>query len=106
MNINVDHCETYYEFNVKKVEFGNESVWLCLPPRGGKPGNTVKRMNFVLSFDVKNSNQGLEMVKEAIEFLVFIMKKEKNIQLVVSCWIVLNITQMVFTITLLTVMQV
>ena len=28
-SINVDHCETYYAFNIKKVEFGNESVW-CL----------------------------------------------------------------------------
>jgi hypothetical protein len=95
-SINVDHCETYYEFNIKKVEFGNESVWLHLPPRGGRPGNTVKRMNFVLSFDVKNSDQGPEMVKDAIEFLAFTMKKEKKIQLVVSCWIILNIMQMVF----------
>ena len=77
-SINVDHCEIYYEFNIKKVEFGNESVWLRLPPRGGRPGNTVKRMNFVLSFDVKNSDQGLEMVKDAIEFLVFTTTKKRK----------------------------
>jgi hypothetical protein len=77
-SINVDHCETYYEFNIEKVKFGNESVWLHLPPRGGRPGNTVKRMNFVLSFDVKNSDQWLEMVKDAIEFLAFTMKKQEK----------------------------
>jgi hypothetical protein len=53
-------------------------VFGCLPPRGGRPGNTVKGMNFVLFFDVKNSDQGLEMVKDAIEFLAFTMKKREK----------------------------
>jgi hypothetical protein len=35
-------------------------------------------MNFALSFDVKNSDQGLEMVKDAIEFLAFTMKKREK----------------------------
>jgi hypothetical protein len=35
-------------------------------------------MNFVLSFDVKNSDQGLEMVKDAIEFLVFTTTKKRK----------------------------
>ena len=77
-NINVEHCETYYEFNIKKVEFGNESLWLRLPPKNGKPGNTVKRLNFVLSFDGTDSDQGLEMVKDALEFLAFTMKKRET----------------------------
>ncbi len=41
-------------------------------------GNTVKRMNFVLSIDVKNSDQGLEMVKDAIEFLAITIKKKRK----------------------------
>ncbi len=36
------------ELNIKKIEFGNESLWLRLPPKNGKPGNTVKRLSFVL----------------------------------------------------------
>jgi len=96
-SINVEHCETYYEFNIKKVEFGNESLWLRLPPKNGKPGNTVKRLNFVLSFDGTDSDQGLEMVKDALEFLAFTMKKGKQVQLVDSCWIILKITLMVST---------
>ncbi len=55
-SINVEHCETYYEFIIKKVAFGNESLWLNLPPKNGKSGNTVKRLNFVLSFDVTDSD--------------------------------------------------
>jgi hypothetical protein len=77
-SINVEHCKTYYEFNIKKVEFGNESLWLHLPPKNGKPGNTVKRLNFVLSFDGTDSDQGLEMVKDALEFLAFTMKKRET----------------------------
>jgi hypothetical protein len=94
-SINVDHCKTYYEFNINKVEYGNESLWLHLPPKNGKSGNTVKTLNFVLSFDVRDSAQSLEMAKDAIEFLAFTMKK--RVQLVVSCWIILNITQLVST---------
>jgi hypothetical protein len=96
-SINAEHCETYYEFNIKKVEIGNESVWLRLEPKNGRPRNTVKRLNFVLSFDLTDSDQGLEMVKDVIEFLAFTMKKRKKGQLVVSCWIILNIMQMVST---------
>ena len=77
-SINVEHCETYYEFNIKKMEFGDESLWLRLPPKNGKPGNTVKRLSFVLSFDDTDSSQGLEMVKDALEFLAFTMKKRET----------------------------
>ena len=77
-NINVEHCETYYEINIKKVEFGNESLWLRLPSRNGRPANTVKRLSFVLSFDGTDSARGLEMVNDALEFLAFTMKKRET----------------------------
>ncbi len=63
---------------IKKLEFGDESLWLRLPPKNRKPGNTVKRLSFVLSFDDTDSSQGLEMVKDALEFLAFTMKKRKT----------------------------
>ncbi len=47
----------------------------CLAPKNGKSGNTVKRMSFVLSFDTKLSNKGFLMVRDAIDFLIFSMKK-------------------------------
>ena len=84
-SINVEHCETYYEFNIKKIEYGDESLWYRLPPKNGKPGNTVKRLSFVLSFEGTDSAQGLEMVKDALEFLAFTMKKGKQVQLVLFC---------------------
>jgi hypothetical protein len=49
-----------------------------LAPKNGKSGNTVKRLSFVLSFDVMNSDQGFEMVKDAVKFLAFTMKKREK----------------------------
>ncbi len=46
--------------------------------KNGKPGNTVKRLSFVLSFEGTDSAQGLEMVKDALKFLAFTMKKGKH----------------------------
>ncbi len=43
-----------------------------------EPGNTVKRLSFVLSFDDTDSSQGFEMVKDALEFLAFTMKKRET----------------------------
>ena len=40
-------------------------------------------MSFVLSFKGTDSAQGLEMVKDALKFLAFTMKKGKKVQLVV-----------------------
>jgi hypothetical protein len=56
-----------------------------------------QKVDFFLSFDGTDSDQGLEMVKDAIEFLAFTMKKGKQVQLVDSCWIILKITQLVST---------
>ncbi len=49
-----------------------------MPPKNGKPGNTVKRLSFVLSFDGTDSAQGLEMVNDALKFLAFTMKKRET----------------------------
>ncbi len=42
-SINVEHCETYYEFNIRKVEFRNESLWLRFSPK--KRENSQKVTN-------------------------------------------------------------
>jgi len=42
-------------------------------------------LSFVLSFDGTDSARGLEMVKDALEFLAFTMKKGKQVLLVDFC---------------------
>jgi hypothetical protein len=73
--VDVNHCHSYREINTRKQEFGSKSVWHCSPPKNGKSGNTIKRMGFVLSFDTVHNNLGLDYIKDAIEFFLFLMKK-------------------------------
>jgi len=77
--IDTNHCLSYTEINIRKNEFGKESLWRRLAPKNGKIGNTIKRMSFVVTVDTKLGNNGFLVVKEAIDFLTFSMKKrEKN----------------------------
>jgi hypothetical protein len=77
--IDTNHCLSYTVINIRKHEFGKESLWRRLAPKNGKNGNTIKRMSFVVTVDTKLGNNGFLIVKDAIDFLTFSMKKrEKN----------------------------
>jgi hypothetical protein len=71
--IDVNHCHSYYEINTREYKFGTENVWRHMSPKNGKPGNTIKRMSFVLSFDTVHNNFGLDKVKDAIELFLFLI---------------------------------
>jgi hypothetical protein len=75
--IDADQCHSYYDINTRKHEYGTESVWHCMSSRNGKPGNTIKRMSFVVTFNTVHNNLGIdiERVKEVIDFFFFTMKK-------------------------------
>jgi hypothetical protein len=64
----VDHCQSYYKLNIREHEFGKDSVWRQLTPKNRENGSTVERMSFMVLFDTKHNNPGLDKVKEAIEF--------------------------------------
>lgn len=76
--IDTNHCLSYTEINIRKHEFGNESLWRRLAPKNGKIGNTIKRMSFVVTVDTKLGKNGFVIVKDAIDFLSFSMKKREN----------------------------
>ncbi len=76
--IDICHCQSYTEINIRKHEFGAENLWCCLAPKNGKSGNTIKRVSFVLSFDTKLSNKGFLMVRDALDLLLFSMKKQSK----------------------------
>ncbi len=83
--IDSSHCQSYTEINIKKHELGAENLWHRLAPKNGKYGNTIKRVSFVLSFDTKLGNKGFLMVRDALDFLLFSMKKRSKIPLEFSC---------------------
>jgi hypothetical protein len=74
--IDTSHCQSYTEINIRKHEFGAETLLRCLAAKNEKSGNTIKRMSFILSFDTKLGNKGFVMVSDAIDFLFFSMKKQ------------------------------
>jgi hypothetical protein len=77
--IDTNHCHLFTEINIRKHEFGKDSEWRCLAPQNGKSRNTMKRMSFIVSYDTKLRNKGFLIVRDAINFLTFSMKKrEKN----------------------------
>ena len=75
--IDANHCCSYYDINTRKHEFGTENTWRRMSPKNGKPGNTIKRMSFVVTFNTVHNNLGIERVKEAIDFFFFTMKKRE-----------------------------
>jgi hypothetical protein len=84
--IDTSHCQFYTEINIRKHEFGAENLWRHLAPKNGKSGNTIKRrMSFVLSFDTKLGNKGFLVVRDALDFLLFSMKKQAKIPFGFSC---------------------
>jgi hypothetical protein len=46
-DINMSFCKSFYKINIRKNDFGKESVWHCKPPKNGKPGQVVKHLSFV-----------------------------------------------------------
>jgi hypothetical protein len=76
--IDTRQCQSYTEINIRKHEFGAENLWRCLVPKNGKSGNTIKRMSFILSFDTKLGNKGFFMVRDALDFPLFSMKKRSK----------------------------
>jgi hypothetical protein len=50
--INTAHSNSYYDINIRKYEFGKESVWRCT-----LQGETTKRLSFVYTCDTSNKKK-------------------------------------------------
>jgi hypothetical protein len=70
--INIDHSSSFYDINIRRYEFGTESVW-----RRKEQSKTTKRLSFVYTCDTANKRNGKQGVIEAIKFLFMIMKKHE-----------------------------
>jgi len=57
-NIDILHCETYCEINIRKHEYGSGSLWKCVQKNNGKPPQTIKRLSFVYSCDTTDEKIG------------------------------------------------
>ena len=50
-NIDIEHCETYYEINIHQNEFGSVSLWKRVQKNNGKPPQNINILSFVYSCD-------------------------------------------------------
>ena len=74
-NIDILHCETYCEINIREHEYGSESLWKRVQKNNGKPPQTVKRLSFVYSCDTTDEEIGKQGLHEALKFFCLSFKK-------------------------------
>lgn len=72
-NIDINHCETYNDINIRQKEFGNNNDW-----RRTIKGKTVSRLSFVYSCDTSNEANAKKCLPETIEFFFKSMAKRKK----------------------------
>lgn len=69
-NINIGHTKSFYDINIRKVEYGKESLWRR------KDGNkTTKRLSFAYTCETVNEKNGKKGLLEAVQFFFKTMKK-------------------------------
>jgi hypothetical protein len=68
--INIGPSGSYYDINIRKYEFGKESVW-----RHKEQSKPTNRLSFVYTCDTANKINGKQGVTEPIKFLFMSMKK-------------------------------
>jgi hypothetical protein len=72
-SFDISHANSYYDINMRKNEFGKESVWRC-----NAKIKTIKRLSFVYSCDISKESHGKQGVIDRIKFLFMSMKKREN----------------------------
>ena len=72
-NIDINHCETYYDINIRQREFGKSNDW-----KRTKQAKTISRMSFVFSCDTTNEGNAKECLVETIEVFFKSMAKRKK----------------------------
>ena len=72
-NIDIGHTDSFYDINIRKYEYGKESLW-----RRKDQSKTTKRLSFVYTCDTSNERNGKHGLNEAIHFFFKTMKKRQN----------------------------
>jgi hypothetical protein len=77
-SIDIVHCKTYHEINIRQHEFGQENSWRRCPSRQGMPTQIEKRITFVYTCDTKKEQLGKQGATEAVRFFFLSMKKHQS----------------------------
>ena len=71
-NINISHTDSFHDINIRKYEYGKESLW-----RRKDQNKTTKRLSFVYTCDTANKRSGKKGLIEAVQFFFKTMKKRE-----------------------------
>ena len=72
-NISNSHADSYYDINIRKYEYGKESLWKRKDQR-----KTFKRLSFAFTCETIKEKSGKHGLTESIHFLFMSMKKRDN----------------------------
>ena len=72
-NINISHTDSFHDINIRKYEYGEESLW-----KRNDKNKTTKRLSFVFTCDTTNEQNGKKGLIEAVQFFFKTMKKREN----------------------------
>ncbi len=67
------HTGSYYEFNIRNMEFGEQSKWKRVKKRSGTIG-TVSRLSFVFSCKISDEANGLVRLRNILDNVFWAMK--------------------------------
>jgi hypothetical protein len=67
------HTGSYYEINIRNMEFGEQSKWKRVKKHGGKIG-TVSRLSFVFSCKISEEANGLVRLRKILDKTFWAMK--------------------------------
>jgi hypothetical protein len=71
-NIDIGHSDSFYDINIRKYEYGKESLW-----RRKDQSKTTKRLSFVYTCETTNERNGKQGLIEAVQFFFKTMKKRE-----------------------------
>lgn len=71
-NINISHTDSFHDINIRKYEYGKESLW-----RRKDQNKTTKRLSCVYTCDTSKEKNGKQGLIEAVQFFFKTMKKRE-----------------------------
>jgi len=71
-NIDIGHTDSFYDINIRKYEYGKESLW-----RRKDQSKTTKRLSFVYTCETTDEKNGKQSLIGALQFFFKTMKKRE-----------------------------
>jgi hypothetical protein len=72
-NEDILHTGSYYDFNIRSIEFGDASKWKCTKNKKGRI-KTTSQVSFVFSCKISEQASGMARLKKILDTVAWSMK--------------------------------